>query len=69
MHWTQSIPHTVGESHYTKNWVVHKNEHLTMFLNLKQNQWTPGTTTQIPTATQPRSYTVETKDGALYQEK
>ena len=33
----------------------------------KQNQWTPATITQTSTATQPRSYTVETKDGAHYQ--
>ena len=35
--------------------------------NPKQKQWTPATIPQTPTATQPRSYSVDTKDGAHYQ--
>ena len=34
----------------------------------KENQWTPAIISQTPTATQPRSYTVETKDEAHYQQ-
>ena len=30
----------------------------------KQNHWTPATITQTPTTTHPRSYTVDTKEGA-----
>ena len=36
-------------------------------VNPKQNQWTPATITKTPIAKQPRSYTVQTKDGTHYQ--
>ena len=36
-------------------------------IDTEQNQWTSATITKTPTATQPRSYTEETKYGAHYQ--
>ena len=43
---------------------IYRDTPLTTKVHLQSNQWTPATVTKTPVASQPRSYSVETANGA-----